>query len=51
MQSYKSEIHHGKFIVTVLDVSNNYVLSKLAEWISHNLLKNTDTIKKSKKQR
>ena len=52
MDNFSSEIRHGQFIITVMDVSNNYVLSRLAEWISHNLLKqNIDSIKKSKKQR
>jgi hypothetical protein len=52
MESFKSEIPHGKFIITVMDVSNNFVLSQLAEWISNNLInQNTTSIKKSKKQR
>lgn len=52
MESFKNEIPYGKFIITVMDVSNNFVLSQLAEWISNNLInQNNSSIKKSKKQR
>jgi hypothetical protein len=51
MDNFCNEIRHGQFIITVMDVSNNFVLSRLAEWISQNLIINDNhstkrTIKK-----
>lgn len=45
MKQYIKELQHGDFIITIQDVSSNYVLNNLAKWILANLLE-----KKSKRK-
>jgi hypothetical protein len=46
MPDFVREIQYFGFVITVLDVSNNYVLNNLGKWISENLL----NIKPAKKK-
>jgi hypothetical protein len=47
-ESFTREIRYGHFIITVMDVSNNFVLSTLAKWIADNLIKKDKSTTKKK---
>jgi hypothetical protein len=38
MRQYQRELRHEEFMISILNVSNNYVLSRLAEWVANTLI-------------
>ena len=50
MAEFKEEIYYKQYTITVLNVTNNFVLSRIAKWVLENILDNRIVTRKKIKR-